>query len=260
MKILRHIMMALPLLLWASCSKQEIAVPQTPVSICFNVNTAGETKAAGAENVNRCVFQVWMQEGESYRLYNSTVMSDFTPGNSLSVSLMPHEHYRFAAWVDHSGCYNVENGIVTLNQTSTIDAQCYDAFYASTELDITTGETVAPIDLVATRPFACLRLQAEDLSSFTVSEVSLGYTAPQSMSLLTGEVGAESLIQTVSRPVFDATSGTLAMTYIFVADEDTQSITLNCMRNGESFTRTFDLIPLRRNYTTNINGNLLTTN
>lgn len=256
MKILRHIMMVLPLLLWASCSKQAVVVPEC-VSVSFSVNT-DDTKAAGAANVDRCVFQVWMQDGDNYSLYNTVVKTDFNPGDCLVVSLMPKEHYRITVWVDHSGCYNVENGIATVIQSSSMDVDCYDAFYASAELDVTADESLAPIELNATRPFACLKLQADDLGSFNVSDVRLSYTAPQAMTLLTGQVSAPSDILTPARPVYDADSGTVAVAYIFVGGETSQSVTLNCMRNGALFTRTFDLIPLRRNYTTNIKGDLLT--
>lgn len=256
MKILRHIMMVLPLLLWASCSKQAVVVPEC-VSVSFSVNT-DDTKAAGAANVDRCVFQVWMQDGDNYSLYNTVVKTDFNPGDCLVVSLMPKEHYRITAWVDHNGCYNVDNGIATIIQSPSFDAECYDAFYACVELDVTGDDAVAPIDLNATRPLACLRLQADDLDSFAVSEVSLSYSAPQGMNLLTGEVSADTEIQTPAGPVADVASKTIAVAYIFVGTETTGSVTLNCKRDDAPFTRTFDLIPLRRNYTTNIKGTLLT--
>lgn len=235
---------------------------KTLMPVTLRVEADAQTRALGdGSEVNRCVLELWMEQDGEYVLYKTLVDHGFSAllGWSFSVDLMVPQRYKIVVWADAEGCYRVEADKVTLQ--SGLPARKYDAFYAYKQEYIDADMVLQPLALTAHRAMACLKMQTDDLAQFSeggVSGISLSYTAPCGMNLLTGELLEEQPQQTLEQGVESEHDSTLAVAFVFAPEQpESTDFRLSCSRNGEPFEREFEMIPLRRNFTTVLRGSLL---
>ena len=266
----------------AACQKEKLFDSQTAgeETVTFTVKTdAAATKASAdgdgsGTGLNRCLVAVYMKTGNSaepYKLYDtpSTTKQD-NEHYSFTVNLIRKQTYQIVVWADKGETvYNVNKGL-TLVTRKTGDVACnsdaYDAFYASTEFVQGTTTSTA---ITAKRPFAQLNLITKDLNeNFQPGAVSVTYSSPQSFNPFDGTVSADMTEVTYradspyynTATVTTATQHTLVMNYLFAAEGD-QTI-LPSVKMTAKLTVDAEIevanVPVRRNYRTNIIGNLLT--
>ena len=265
----------------AACQKEKLFDSQTAgeETVTFTVKTdAAATKASAdgdgsGTGLNRCLVAVYMKTGNSaepYKLYDtpSTTKQD-NEHYSFTVNLIRKQTYQIVVWADKGETvYNVNKGL-TLVTRKTGDVACnsdaYDAFYASTEFVQGTTTSTA---ITAKRPFAQLNLITKDLNeNFQPGAVSVTYTSPQSFNPFDGSVSnMTEVTYKADSPYYNpttvttATQHTLVMNYLFAAAGD-QTI-LPSVKMTAKLTVDAEIevanVPVKRNYRTNIIGNLLT--
>lgn len=261
----------------AACQKEKLFDSQTAgeESVTFTVQTdAAATKASAdydgdGAGLTRCLVAVYMKTGDSsYQLYDKPAAT----GNGLSytfkVNLIRKQTYQIVVWAD-KGKYTVPEDLSSVTRIADDEAcnsDAYDAFYASTEF---VQGTTTSTTITATRPFAQLNLITKDLNKdFQPGAVSVTYSSPQSFYPFDGTVSADMTEVTYKADspyynpmtVTNATQHTLVMNYLFAAaDEQTilPSVKMTAKLTVDAEIEVAN-VPVKRNFRTNIIGNLLT--
>ena len=265
----------------AACQKEKLFDSQTAgeETVTFTVKTDAAATKATADNdglgadLTRCLVAVYMKTGDPaqpYKLYDTPATTGSGLNYTFTVNLIRKQTYQIVVWADKGETvYDVNEGL-TLVTRKTGDVACnsdaYDAFYASTEFVQGTTTSTA---ITAKRPFAQLNLITKDLNeNFQPGAVSVTYSSPQSFNPFDGTVSADMTEVTykADSPYYTLTTGTtatqhtLVMNYLFAAAED-QTI-LPSVKMTAKLTVDAEIevanVPVRRNYRTNIIGNLLT--
>lgn len=265
----------------AACQKEKLFDSQTAgeETVTFTVKTdAAATKATAdgdgqGAGLNRCLVAVYMKTADPalpYKLYDTPAATGSGLNYTFTVNLIRKQTYQIVVWADKGETvYDVNEGL-TLVTRKTGDVACnsdaYDAFYASTEFVQGTTTSTA---ITAKRPFAQLNLITKDLNeNFQPGAVSVTYSSPQSFNPFNGTVSADMTEVTYkadspyynTATVTTATQHTLVMNYLFAAEGD-QTI-LPSVKMTAKLTVDAEIevanVPVRRNYRTNIIGNLLT--
>ena len=265
----------------AACQKEKLFDSQTAgeETVTFTVKTDAAATKATADNdglgagLTRCLVAVYMKTGDPaqpYKLYDTPATTGSGLNYTFTVNLIRKQTYQIVVWADKGETvYDVNEGL-TLVTRKTGDVACnsdaYDAFYASTEFVQGTTTSTA---IIAKRPFAQLNLITKDLNeNFQPGAVSVTYSSPQSFNPFDGTVSADMTEVTyrADSPYYTLTTGTtatqhtLVMNYLFAAAED-QTI-LPSVKMTAKLTVDAEIevanVPVKRNYRTNIIGNLLT--
>ena len=265
----------------AACQKEQLSDSQTAgeETVTFTVKTDAAATKATADNdglgagLTRCLVAVYMKTGDPaqpYKLYDTPATTGSGLNYTFTVNLIRKQTYQIVVWADKGETvYDVNEGL-TLVTRKTGDVACnsdaYDAFYASTEFVQGTTTSTA---ITAKRPFAQLNLITKDLNeNFQPGAVSVTYSSPQSFNPFDGTVSADMTEVTYradspyynTATVTTATQHTLVMNYLFAAEGD-QTI-LPSVKMTAKLTVDAEIevanVPVRRNYRTNIIGNLLT--
>ena len=265
----------------AACQKEKLFDSQTAgeETVTFTVKTdAAATKATAdgdgqGAGLNRCLVAVYMKTADPalpYKLYDTPAATGSGLNYTFTVNLIRKQTYQIVVWADKGETvYDVNEGL-TLVTRKTGDVACnsdaYDAFYASTEFVQGTTTSTA---ITAKRPFAQLNLITKDLNeNFQPGAVSVTYSSPQSFNPFNGTVSADMTEVTYradspyynTATVTTATQRTLVMNYLFAAEGD-QTI-LPSVKMTAKLTVDAEIevanVPVKRNYRTNIIGNLLT--
>ncbi len=242
-------------------------------------------------SANRCILEIYDVDGDLYkRMIEPVVENGGMYGADFSVRLVTTgKDYTFVAWADHiegsdleqDYYYNTANGLksITFNDsmsvTTDFDIDYKDAFFAS--IVETFGEAKENFAMTLTRPFGQVNVFTKitdiDLAKYQPKSVKVEYAASKfytgfnaESGVLSGENSAYSYERETIETVVDA-NGYIHLTtdYIFapgdgeeVIDFDmtfysddacTDLITKNTM---------LDNIPVKRNYRTNVYGELLT--
>lgn len=220
----------------------------------------------------------------------SGVVDGFFAGNELKNTLKGIRLVRgkkyialFFAQSDYANGHwavNWDNQQISLKDEAALKAQdeSMDAFFACVPFDVDAVASAQTVDAVLKRPFAQVNVLANDaeeaqaagLDVYQSSIVVEGvYTA---MNLVTGEVSGEKTLtydmaevgskyMTVNGTTYDL----LSMNYLLVNARKTVDITFNynedatvAGNDNTVFTAQFDMVPVERNYRTNIMGSILT--
>lgn len=261
----------------AACQKEKLFDSQTAgeETVTFTVKTdAAATKATAdgdgqGAGLNRCLVAVYMKTADPalpYKLYDTPAATGSGLNYTFTVNLIRKQTYQIVVWADKGETvYDVNEGL-TLVTRKTGDVVCnsdaYDAFYASTEFVQGTTTSTA---ITAKRPFAQLNLITKDLNeNFQPGAVSVTYSSPQSFNPFDGTVSdMTEVTYRAESPYYTSTEGeqhTLVMNYLFAAAGD-QTI-LPSVKMTAKLTVDAEIevanVPVKRNYRTNIIGNLLT--
>ena len=264
----------------AACQKEKLFDSQTAgeETVTFTVKTDAAATKATADNdglgagLTRCLVAVYMKTADPaqpYKLYDTPTATGSGLNYTFTVNLIRKQTYQIVVWADKGETvYDVNEGL-TLVTRKTGDVACnsdaYDAFYASTEFVQGTTTSTA---ITAKRPFAQLNLITKDLNeNFQPGAVSVTYTSPQSFNPFDGSVSnMTEVTYKADSPYYNpttvttATQHTLVMNYLFAAADD-QTI-LPSVKMTAKLTVDAEIevanVPVKRNYRTNIIGNLLT--
>lgn len=264
----------------AACQKEKLFDSQTAgeETVTFTVKTdAAATKATAdgdgqGAGLNRCLVAVYMKTADPalpYKLYDTPAATGSGLNYTFTVNLIRKQTYQIVVWADKGETvYDVNEGL-TLVTRKTGDVACnsdaYDAFYASTEFVQGTTTSTA---ITAKRPFAQLNLITKDLNeNFQPGAVSVTYSSPQSFNPFDGSVSnMTEVTYKADSPYYNpttvttATQHTLVMNYLFAAaDEQTilPSVKMTAKLTVDAEIEVAN-VPVKRNYRTNIIGNLLT--
>ncbi len=270
----------------ASCRREALA---DSVQLTFELSLSGfdATKAySNGTSVDKLSFLVYDQSDELItELCREMAGSEFTPSGTtaVSVSLVKGQEYNFVFFAQKDGHYTLNGAEKTLAVASPagmMNDDGYDAFYAClTDYEVPSASFTEPVTL--RRPFAQINVGATDYSAAETEGFALGsfqtaYTLsiPTTMNLLTGEVGASTLVTADLKAAPSVSSetltvggtsyGYLSMAYVLCAPAgSTADVTFRLMATvnntpGAARARIFSSIPLRQNHRTNILGPVLT--
>ena len=285
-QVLRLAAAAALLILAASCNKEATIVEkELPVTMNITLPELGTKAIADGLKVNKvhCIV---------FRNGNLISHSDVTKTITMSgkqatytTRLISGQTYKIAFWAEvaDNAYYAVDyaSATVTASYGSAGNDENRDAFFNAMEFTVT--DATSALSVTLKRPFAQLnyglsaadKALADAISPIVKAEVSLDGGAYTKLNLLTGEVSAPATVPVVfaSAPVITsekltvqpvgATAATeyeyLSMNYILVNQEVTPNATLKLYDASNAIVTTVNtsLVPLKRNYRTNIVGNLI---
>lgn len=259
-------------------------MPSAPVEVRSNVNPGDGTLA------NRCLMQVYVVDDPrtpiAYGKPQTAAVSNLSA--TFETRLMSGHAYRLVFWADCATAPAAEGGEftdkyyntdqfptkVSLITTAFLGNQDeLDAFFGETSVtadDLAAGPVSVSADL--TRPFGQLNIYSTDYADIPVetmkpAAVEIAFTnVYTSIDLTTGELSDLTPV-TYSATVapYDPATGHLTFDYLLATDvEDAiADFTMNFYTTADGSTPaadpyTFSSIPVRRNYITNVRGNLLT--
>ena len=259
-------------------------MPSDPVEVRSNDNPGDGTLA------NRCLMQVYVVDDSqtpiAYGEPQTAAVSNLSA--TFETRLMSGHAYRLVFWADCATALAAEGGEFTdkyynTDQFPTKVSLITKAFLGNQdELDAFFGETsVTADDLAAgpvsvsadlTRPFGQLNIYSTDYADIPVetmkpAKVEIAFTKVYtSIDLTTGELsGLIPVTYSATVPPYDPATGHLTFDYLLATDvEDAiADFTMNFYTTADGNTPaadpyTFSSIPVRRNYITNVRGNLLT--
>ena len=266
----------------AACQKEQLSdsSAEGTESVTFTVQTEVGTKAVADEDglaakIDQVLVAVYMKDGDTFRLYDEPVAT-YTASNkqaTFSVNLIRKQTYQIVVWAQKSGAYVCTEGLQSIVRSSAKTSVCnddeLDAFYASHEY--VQGSPSASTSIQAKRPFAQLNLITKDLRTrFEPSNVTVTYVSDTKFNALTGlssEPAATAVTYSATQPNYkaqgktlDAAKNTLVMNYLFAPE--TEQIVLPSVKMTAKLTEVVDFevsnVPAKRNYRTNVIGNLLT--
>ena len=266
----------------AACQKEQLSdnSAEGTESVTFTVQTEVGTKAVADEDglaakIDQVLVAVYMKDGDTFRLYDEPVAT-YTASNkqaTFSVNLIRKQTYQIVVWAQKEGAYVCTEGLQSIVRSSAKASVCnddeLDAFYASHEY--VQGSATASTSIHAKRPFAQLNLITKDLrTGFEPSNVTVTYVSDTKFNALTGlssEPAATAVTYSATQPNYkaqcktlDAAKNTLVMNYLFAPE--TEQIVLPSVKMTAKLTEVVDFevsnVPAKRNYRTNVIGNLLT--
>lgn len=259
-------------------------MPSDPVEVRSSDNPGDGTLA------NRCLMQVYVVDDSqapiAYGGPQTAAVSNLSA--TFETRLMSGHAYRLVFWADCATAPAAEGGEFTdkyynTDQFPTKVSLITKAFLGNQdELDAFFGETsVTADDLAAgpvsvsadlTRPFGQLNIYSTDYDDIPVetmkpAAVEIAFTSVYtSIDLMTGDLSdPAALTYSAAVAPHDAATGHLTFDYLLATDvEDAiADFTMNFYTTADGSTPaadpyTFSSIPVRRNYITNVRGNLLT--
>ena len=295
-KILYTFMGLSALVLLASCNKtaESSATAGDQVKASFTVSLPSvdldtKTISDGAQAAE-LLFMAYDQAGQHLDLDQTVTVTGYTA--TVTANLVKGVKYQFVFWAQKPGQYTsmlaTDKLSLTINPADMMNLDDWDAFYWHEPVAEVTGAFSK--DIVLKRPFAQLNVGAPvtldesdnrtggDFYAASKSAIlidanlttSYTITVPNKLNLLDGTVdGSASVAMTaVAHPgefltVDDVKYDYAAMAYVLATDASaTQDlvVTLNTKQNGTGIqlTRSVPNVPLRRNYRTNIIGNVFT--
>ena len=246
---------------------------QGPEQQVITVTVPGQnfTKASGdGASVNRCVLQVYRNDAP----YGDQIVTAVTGGKAtFNLRLAASQTYDFVFWADCA-----ENNVSKHYKTDDLSAitwndggyagnsEEYDAFFGVLENYTFSGPFSE--DVTLKRPFGQLNVVTTDMGDIPTddlkpSSVTVTFTSlPTTFNAITGEVSGEKENVTYTADVIDAATGAISTDYIWaLPDEGTLADFSMTFLNNDTEINTndsFTNIPIRRNYRTNVSGNLLT--
>lgn len=271
--------MAAALLFTTSCEHQDL----TPtvggeVTVSVNVSTpeiATRASYSDGQTANNLQYAVYHKAtGKQSKTAETTISGG---RQTLEFQLTAGETYEIILWADHeSAPYTVSFGQAIEETTMTVDYsnvksndENLDAFYAVKEFTVN-GTQTETVEL--RRPFAQLNIGTNDYdealtasnyrptkSSVTVSHVN------NVMNLYTGDVDGDVTVEFKSNALATGDFPVdnyeyVAMNYVLVgADKSLVDVEFTISDdNGNNKTRALQLVPVQRNYRTNLYGSILT--
>ena len=266
------------LFMFTACQKEEIVSPDSGRGQTITVNipqTGVATRAAGdGTQINRCILEIY-RNGALYGERRVVAVSDKT-ATFNDLRLVSNQTYDFVFWADCAtegtdGAltdkhYNTENlaAITVSNYAGNNDE--FDAFFhCEKDYKVTQAFNLA-VNLK--RPFGQLNVTTTDWNQIPDADLKPTDVKVEFVSLantfnaLTG-VASGDVPVSYEAAVADAAIGALTVDYIFASEDEGATLvdyTMTFLNEGTEISKNdaFTNIPVRRNYKTNVKGNLLT--
>ena len=275
---------------FASCMKEEVDLGDGSEKVVrFSVNlpqqealsrTAFSDPVLKDHQMRLFLYVMYGEKDQEKIVEVKTLNHTFTAENSAAIfdiRLVTDKTYKVAVWADFGEDYYKVTGDVDgtpkvemASQTIAGSNNLYDAYFAIQ--DVTFTKANETVNMTLSRPFGLVKINTLDYKEGAVVNAGLlptHYTTtisvPVEMSLLDGTVGdpKEVTITSEDANIADVkNSGELSFDYFFAEEEQAnlESFTMKYSNadNDEIVSYEFTNIPVRRNYKTNISGNILT--
>lgn len=270
----------------AACTKNSDSIQtEIPVTVSISLPEIGTKAIADGKTVNQVRCMVF-RNGKLISHSDVTKTITMSAGKATyTTRLISGQTYKIAFWAEVAGntYYTVDytTANVTVSYGSAGNDENRDAFFNAVEYTVT--DATSALNVTLKRPFAQLnyglsaadKALADAISPIAKAEVSLDGGAYTKLNLLTGNVSAPATVPVVfaSAPVISseklkvqpagATAITeyeyLSMNYILVDQEVTPNATLKLFDASNAIVTTVStsLVPLKRNFRTNIVGDLI---
>ena len=270
-----------------ACAKEPVADngQQAGVSFMVEVPGASVTKAYGeAEKATKLYYQVFDNAGASIEGLGVQTTDLVGKAAKVSFQLVKDQTYNFVFWAQttETGYYTIDEteGLkkITANYTNKLaNDENFDAFYAVKKIKIS-GPVSESVEL--TRPFAQINIATKGVLKAGETEMKIDFTGATSsvtieevpteffpLSPAASQFGSETV--TARFKTADAPSGNmtidnnaykyLALNYVFAPTDGTvYDITAKLSVDGNTVNLNVPAAPAKRNWRTNILGNLLT--
>ena len=277
--VLNLILAAAAVIAFSSCQKEEGTAGGGELQqITVKLPAMPQTRAAIADygsgsNVNRCIMQIY-REGQPYGPQQVSAIADKQA--TFNLRLVPSQVYDFVFWADcatadGSGNFTDKSYVtsnlaaITVNGAYKGNNDEMDAFFCTLEDYKVEGPFTE--ELTLKRPFGMLNIKTNDLASISAENlkptaVKVAFAGiPVSFNALTGEAGNVAKVE-YTADIINAATGELTVDYIWAAEDEAAlaDFSVEFLNNTTSITvnDNFKSVPIRRNYKTNVSGNLLT--
>lgn len=277
--VLNLILAAAAVIAFSSCHKEEGTAGGGELQqITVKLPAMPQTRAAIADygsgsNVNRCIMQIY-REGQPYGPQQISAIADKQA--TFNLRLVPSQVYDFVFWADcatadGSGNFTDKSYVtsnlaaITVNGAYRGNNDEMDAFFCTLEDYKVEGPFTE--ELTLKRPFGMLNIKTNDLASISAENlkptaVKVAFAGiPVSFNALTGEAGDVKKVE-YTADIINAATGELTVDYIWAAEDEAAlaDFSVEFLNNTTSITvnDNFKSVPIRRNYKTNVSGNLLT--
>lgn len=261
------------LFLAVSCSNHddENLVSDGYVTISAKIPSQSWGVTGNETAVNRCILEVYNASDNS--LVSERQIAKISSGYAqFKVKLEGSSTYKLVLWADYAAdgsndsFYDTAGGLQHISRNTakyTGNNEQLDAFYACQEV---TGSGKA-INVEMQRPFAQLNIYASDLNEVVEAnrptKVSVSFSsAYTSFNALTGVASGEAQLQYAAPVAIIGENMQLSYDYLFASANEQKLPDFTMSFSNESGTvfepYQFSDIPLQRNYTTYVTGNLLT--
>lgn len=230
-------------------------------------------------SVNRCILEIYNNDALVQRLEKGVAGKTVTFDN---LRLVADQEYDFVFWADCATendntfadkIYKTSDGLKVITGLAAFEGNSdeRDAFFAHETMTV---DAAFAMDVTLTRPFGLLTLRTDDWAAVQAYEndnlkptsYRIAFTGmPDTFDASTGEVsttGDGSKVEYYSED-FAKADGTISMDFLWASEEEAtlSDFTVTFYRGEENLLAVndgFRGIPLRRNYKTNISGNLIT--
>ena len=255
-----------------ACQKDEVSpsAGATSQTITVSIPQGVQTRAAAADfgdgsQIDRCLLQIY-RNGQPYGEQQTATVTGNTA--TFNLRLVAQQKYDFVFWADcstgdHYNTDDLTNITVKGNYAGNNDE--FDAFTGAL-LDYQVKGAFSE-NITLRRPFGQLNVKTLDMAAIPdptlkPTKVKVAFTAvPTSFNAKKGEIGAATAAVEYTADVLSA-DGDLTVDYIWApVEEATLADFSMTFLNGTTEISTngdFKNIPIRRNYRTNVSGNLLT--
>ena len=265
------------LLALVSCQKEEGPIGGGDLQqITVKLPSVPDTRAtidadySNAADVNRCILQVY-KDGEPYGEQMKVQVNNKTA--TFTLRLVSSQEYDFVFWADCANTDltdkiyktdNLENITVAAEDGYTGNNNEFDAFfYVLKDYEVTGSFTE---DVTLKRPFGQLAIRTTDIDD--IPDQALRPTAvrvsfseiPTAFDIYNDKVLSSAPVEYTAEVINDA--GELSVDYIWASADEAAlaDFSVEFFNNSTSITvnDNFKSVPIRRNYKTNVSGNLLT--
>ena len=270
-----------------ACAKEPVADNGQQAGVSFTVEVPGAsvTKAYGeAEKATKLYYQVFDNTGAPIEGLGVQTTDLVGKAAKVSFQLVKDQTYNFVFWAQttETGYYTIDEteGLkkIKANYTDKLaNDENFDAFYAVKKVKIS-GPVSESVEL--TRPFAQINIATKGVLKAGETETEIDFTGATSsvtiknvpteffpLSPAASQLGSETV--TAKFKTADAPSGNmtvnsdtykyLALNYVFAPTDGTvYDITAKFSVDGKTVNLNVPAVPAKRNWRTNILGNLLT--
>lgn len=264
-----------------ACAKEQIASGDgETVEMTFNVDVPEATITtkglSDAAQVDELIFQLFIKDGDNYKMVQNQIVPVTDKRAVVKASLVKQQHYDAAFWAQTSGTGFYETTDLRAVKMNTANVKAnepkMDAFWMNDSFTATVART-KPIKML--RALAQVNIgtvvpTGEDALSIAQSQIVMK-GVPTTLNVLLGNKnnshsGSEDITFQDNAPIIgekltvgEAAYDYVATAYVFAPKDDkmlTDIATKVTFSNGKYITITTPNVPIRRNFRTNILGNL----
>lgn len=274
-------------MLMISCTKDESFLDPnqgdlTTITVKLNNPVGTRAAYAGDEELSGMTVRLFVihvdGKNETVVDVRETINASFIEGKSIAFSqrLVKGQQYKLAVWADYGKGYYTFSAEVGNTEPTISYATNKDGSIGGSNTDRDAYVAIETViggeesyKLTLKRPFGMIKVTTNDYNDNVVVNgnmrpisYAVNYDAYTKFSLSTGKATQKEPV-TVKNDVAQSgtwESGQLSYDYLFM-NEDSEIMTYTVdytTTNGSTFDYTFENIPLRRNYITNVSGNILT--